>query len=132
MRLMGVPTSEVGYTAAMPRREDHEVHKDMWWGHWTIQKKIFGEPVNLRTYLYTSGDVFMCSLESTARHKRSSSTRLDMLQRAWKVIKVLSHQAATCCTFVALINNKILGKRLRMIIAKPDACGASIDLTVLH
>jgi hypothetical protein len=31
---MGVPTSEVGYTAAMPRREDHEVHKDMWWGHW--------------------------------------------------------------------------------------------------
>jgi len=30
---MGVPTSEVGYTSAMPRREDHEVHKDMW-GHW--------------------------------------------------------------------------------------------------
>ena len=26
---MGVPTSEVGYTAAMPRREDHEVHKDV-------------------------------------------------------------------------------------------------------
>jgi len=24
---MGVPTSEVGYTRAMPRREDHEVHK---------------------------------------------------------------------------------------------------------
>ena len=29
---MGVPTSEVGYTAAMPRREDHEVHKGMWCG----------------------------------------------------------------------------------------------------
>jgi len=27
---MGVPTSEVGYTSAMPRGEDHEVHKDMW------------------------------------------------------------------------------------------------------
>ena len=27
---MGVPTSEVGYTCDMPRREDHEVHKDMW------------------------------------------------------------------------------------------------------
>jgi hypothetical protein len=26
---MGVPTSEVGYTAAMSRREDHEVHMDM-------------------------------------------------------------------------------------------------------
>ena len=24
---MGVPTSQVGYTSAMPRREDHEVHK---------------------------------------------------------------------------------------------------------
>ena len=24
---MGVPTSEVGYTPAMPRRVDHEVHK---------------------------------------------------------------------------------------------------------
>jgi len=30
---MGVLTSEVGYTPAMPRREDHEVHKDMW-RHW--------------------------------------------------------------------------------------------------
>ena len=27
---MGVPISEVGYTSAMHRREDHEVHKDMW------------------------------------------------------------------------------------------------------
>ena len=25
---MGVPTSEVGYTPPMPRREDHEVHKE--------------------------------------------------------------------------------------------------------
>jgi hypothetical protein len=33
---MGVPTSEVGYTTAMPRREDHEVHKDMWW-HWILK-----------------------------------------------------------------------------------------------
>jgi hypothetical protein len=37
MRLTGVPNSEAGYTAAMPRREDHEVHKDMWW-HWTKKK----------------------------------------------------------------------------------------------
>ena len=27
MHLMGVSNSEVGYTPAMPRREDHEVHK---------------------------------------------------------------------------------------------------------
>jgi len=36
---MGVPTSEVGYTPAIPRREDHEVHK----GHVVALggKKIF-------------------------------------------------------------------------------------------
>jgi len=39
---MGVTTSEVGYTSAMPRREDHEVHKDMW-GHWE-KKKILKMP----------------------------------------------------------------------------------------
>jgi len=42
---MGVPNSEVGYTSAMPRREDHEVHKDMWghWGggHYFIYENIF-------------------------------------------------------------------------------------------
>jgi len=36
---MGVATPEVGYTPAMPRREDHEVHKDMW-GHWTKKKNL--------------------------------------------------------------------------------------------
>jgi len=35
---MGVPTSEVSYTPAMPRREDHEVHKDMC-GHWGEERK---------------------------------------------------------------------------------------------
>jgi len=53
---MGVPTSEVGYTPAMPRREDHEVHKDMWW-HWTEKNIAFmclgwiSEPTV--TFLYT-------------------------------------------------------------------------------
>jgi len=27
---MGVPTSEVSYTPARPKREDHDVLKDMW------------------------------------------------------------------------------------------------------
>jgi len=36
---MGVPTSEVGYTSTMPRREDHEVHKDMW-GHCGGKKNL--------------------------------------------------------------------------------------------
>jgi hypothetical protein len=30
---MGIPTSEVGYTIATTRRENHEVHKNRWW-HW--------------------------------------------------------------------------------------------------
>ena len=37
---MGVQTSEVGYTCAMPRREDHEVHK----GHVVVLGgEVFGE-----------------------------------------------------------------------------------------
>jgi len=38
---MGVLTSEVGYTSAMPRREDHEVHKDMWGIEEKKKKKIY-------------------------------------------------------------------------------------------
>jgi len=34
---MGVPTSEVGYTPAMLRREDHEVHKD----HEILEPKFY-------------------------------------------------------------------------------------------
>jgi len=34
---MGVPDSEVGYTIATTRREDHEVH-NRWW-HWRGEKK---------------------------------------------------------------------------------------------
>jgi hypothetical protein len=33
---MGFPTTEVGYTPVMPRREDHEVHK----GHVVALEKI--------------------------------------------------------------------------------------------
>jgi len=47
---MGVPTSEVGYTPAMPRREDHEVHK----GHVVAlggEKKE--EKKNIHTHTHT-------------------------------------------------------------------------------
>jgi len=36
---MGVPPSEVGYTSALPRREDREVHKDMR-GRWEKKHNI--------------------------------------------------------------------------------------------
>jgi len=42
---MGVPTSEVGYTSAMPRREDHEVRKGHV-RHW-IKKKYLIEVMGL-------------------------------------------------------------------------------------
>jgi len=42
---MGVPTSEVGYTSAMPRREDHEVRKRHV-GHW-IKKMLFKKPMGM-------------------------------------------------------------------------------------
>jgi hypothetical protein len=48
---MGVPTSEVGYTTAMPRREDYEVHKDMWWQWGKKRKKIgYAQPQNFNPY----------------------------------------------------------------------------------
>jgi len=39
---MGVPTSEVGYNSAMPRREDHEVRKGHV-GHWIKKKTALNE-----------------------------------------------------------------------------------------
>ena len=43
---MGVPTSEVGYTPAMPRRENHEVHK----GHVVA---LGGGGGNMYIYIYS-------------------------------------------------------------------------------
>jgi len=57
---MGVPTSEVGYTPAMPRRKDYEVHKDTWW-HWTKKsdniKKVTLSPFKLLRHVEGSGDI---------------------------------------------------------------------------
>jgi hypothetical protein len=49
---MGVPTSEVGCTAAMPRREDHE---DMWW-HWGRERE---RKKNLETTYVTQFDNYI-------------------------------------------------------------------------
>jgi hypothetical protein len=48
---MGVPTSEVGYTPAMPRREDYEVHK----GHVVAldQKKYLFKSLHYSSISYT-------------------------------------------------------------------------------
>ena len=65
---MGVPTSEVGYTPAMPRREDHEVHK----GHVVA----FGEKKNrIRRPKRKHFSFLIClqhisSLKSQPEHRR--------------------------------------------------------------
>ena len=42
---MGIPPSEVGYTSAMPRREDHEVRKGyVGGGHWEKKKQWLNIP----------------------------------------------------------------------------------------
>jgi hypothetical protein len=46
---MGVPTSEVGYTPAMSRREGHEVHK----GHVVALGEGEGEEKNSYALFYT-------------------------------------------------------------------------------
>ena len=46
---MGVPDSEVGYTPAMPRREEHEAHKDMWW-NWTKKKLVASNNWEMASY----------------------------------------------------------------------------------
>jgi len=63
---MGVPTSEVGYTPVMPRREDHEVRKDMWW-HWTKKIRIFYVPK--REHAQTRKDLRRVGI-STREHFR--------------------------------------------------------------
>ena len=56
---MGVPTSEVGYTPAMPRRKKYEVQKDMWW-YWTKKKTHF-KPEDIKVKL------FLCQMLSDIR-----------------------------------------------------------------
>ena len=49
---MGVPTSEVGYTPAMPRREDHEVHKRTFGGIGGGGNWIFFEDLSRKFKFY--------------------------------------------------------------------------------
>jgi len=55
---MVVPTSEVGYTPAMARREDHEVHKDMWW-QWTHKNiEIGGGKANTTCGYFIANELY--------------------------------------------------------------------------
>jgi len=62
MRLMGVPPSEVGYIPAMPRREDHEVYKDMW-SHWENKKQnkkgTKTKARNMKFYCFSIATIFV-------------------------------------------------------------------------
>ena len=62
---MGVPTSEVGYTPAMPRREDHEVHK----GHVVALGEKKNKSIKLR---YRGAEKFLArpGRKQTRKHVR--------------------------------------------------------------
>ena len=72
---MGVPTSEVGYTPAMPRREDHEVHK----GHVVaLGEKHYWfreNPLNHTDTFYFIIQTYKCMkfLQDVQFHMRSSN-----------------------------------------------------------
>jgi hypothetical protein len=57
---MGVATSEVGYTPAMPRREDHEVHK----GHVMALEKKKSNSL-YKTHLHKNISTFTAPFAST-------------------------------------------------------------------
>ena len=57
---MGVPTSEVGYTPAMSRREDHEVHKRT-----CVGIGGGGEKKYIRFYLAFRNKTATCTLVSS-------------------------------------------------------------------
>ena len=73
---MGVPTSEVGYIPALPRREDHEVHKDMWW-HW---KKIYVPKFSLNSNFFKCCFVVRIVSASKKEHAVHLSLQFSMNQ----------------------------------------------------
>ena len=108
---MGVPTSEVGYTSAMPRREDHEVRKGHV-GHWG--KKILPIYVAWLWLLYVAetcssylqmsqwscaltGYVFFYRVfskhngDTTPQNYRRLPDAAKLLLIPWKKIKTFSH-----------------------------------------
>ena len=89
---MGVPTSEVGYTAAMSRREDHEVHKDMWW-HWAQKEhcKVFIAVSSFQSSLYSS--IWPVTLQFCVT---CNSTVLCILSLYSSVWSVTLHFYMTC------------------------------------
>jgi len=80
---MDVPTSEVGYNSAMPRREDHEVRKGHV-GHW-IKKNILSIHVNS-----------VLSLPKRQLFSRTMTTRLILLKEVTDLCceKHIKHKSA--------------------------------------
>jgi len=96
---MGVPTSEVGYTSAMPRREDHKVHKDMW-VHWGGGGLVIYNTFEIGVYVFlfnrTTFQVFVTYLTGALyvhplwfyKHQRDNRVRSKLFvacQRFWFV-----------------------------------------------
>ena len=88
---MGVPTSEVGYTAAMLRREDHEVHKDMWGGGIGGKKKHYYREDKKYLLLARGGPFFKTVTKLRVAQNEGTSGVAE---------KLLDSQLGLCSTYL--------------------------------
>ena len=110
---MGVPTWEVGYTSAMPRREDHEVRKGHV-GHW-IKKKTFLQTSRLRPISCPETSVknyhYLLCNGSEERSSQPWTSFSSYCFCYWRFCENVWHQqAAPLLTFI-LQNSKFEGLR---------------------
>ena len=102
---MGVPTSEVGYTPPMPRREDHEVHKGhvvaLWGGTSTklnldmdnfplqpkntLKLKLGWQVVRVNKFCVMAPDIFVCSVQNVLLVSLLAPRILRSLLGFWKI-----------------------------------------------
>ena len=75
---MGVPTSEVGYTSATSRREDHEVHK----GHVVALGggEVLVYHYTYKTFLFSDNDIMG---QDISAHLSREYTNLNNTKRAY-------------------------------------------------
>jgi len=101
---MCVPTSEVGYTSAMPRREGNEVHKGMW-GHWrgiyiyiyTLDPPILVQQCNRYKSLYMHGmnHITHCEPSGVPNAQSHVVKNLMVLSLAWRWLFKSKHVTLT-------------------------------------
>jgi len=127
---MGVPTSEVGYTSAMPRREDHEVRKGHV-GHWIkkIKKNCWINIKNAKFRVWRCGTT---TIEVVRRQKVNRILRyliwaLIMKQVLQFDLRLQGSDSSLSFIAEAWLNNTFLGA-----FAKLRKADCSVRRVCLH